>query len=110
MSSWDSRPAPLDNYFRSGQHGGTCVVINLTDSSHGTHSFTLKAGQHRYIYKDSDVNFGDAFPTTEVHLEAEAAIGSAVAHDPMDAGIVLQIIKLAHKHAAFPPYLRKYLP
>lgn len=92
------------------QHDGKCVVINLTESSHGAHSFTLRPGQHRYIYKDSDVNFGDAFPTTEALLNAEAAIGSAVPHDPMDAEIVSEIIARAHKHSAFPPYLRQYLP
>lgn len=40
-------------------NGGDCVVVNLTDSSHGKFSYTLRPGQHRYIYKDSDVNFGD---------------------------------------------------
>jgi hypothetical protein len=61
---WILMSAPAAN-------GGDCVVINLTESSHGAHSYTLKPGQHRYIYKDSDVNFGDAFktPVDEIPLD-----------------------------------------
>lgn len=92
------------------KHGRKCVVINLTDSSHGKHSFTLIPGQHRYIYKDSDVNFGDAFLTTVSQLQSEIAINSAVPHDSMDAAIVKQIIARAKTHPAFPPMLRKFLP
>ena len=38
-----------------------CVSVNLAESVHGVDSYTLHPGQRRYIYKDSDVNFGDAF-------------------------------------------------
>ena len=92
-------------------HNDKCVVVNLTESSHGEHSFTLAPGQHRYIYKDSDVNFGDAFLTSEAHLTAEVASGSAIPHDPMDPAIVSEIVKRARvPHPAFPPYLVKCLP
>ncbi len=50
------------------QHDGVCVLLNLTESVHGVHSYTLHPGQHRYIYKDSDVNFGDAFRSHVVAL------------------------------------------
>jgi hypothetical protein len=93
------------------QHGDKCVVINLTESSHGPHSFTLVPGQHRYIYKDSDVNFGDAFLTSETHLAAETACGSAIPHDAMDDSIVAEIIRRARvPHPAFPRHLTKFLP
>lgn len=94
------------------KHGGKCVVINLTDSSHAPNSFTLKPGQHRYIYKDSDVNFGDAFLTSEDRLQKECSIGSAKPHEPMDLGIVAEIVKRAvgpPRHPAIEPYLLRYL-
>jgi hypothetical protein len=95
----------------SAKHNGKCVVINLTESSHGEHSFTLTPGQHPYIYKDSDVNFGDAFPTSEEQLQKEVALGSAMPHAPMDRKIVAEIIVRARlPHPAFPPHLLKYLP
>lgn len=92
------------------KHDGKCVVINLTESTHGEHSFTLKPGQHRFIYKDSDVNFGDAFLTSESNLQMEIKIGSAKLHDPMDQQIVAEIIRHAKApHPAIEPYLLKYL-
>jgi hypothetical protein len=93
------------------KNNGKCVLINLTDSSHGEHSFTLVPGQHRYIYKDSDVNFGDAFLTSEKELKLYAHYGAAKPHDPMDMAIVQEILKRAQKpHPAFPPHLLKFLP
>lgn len=86
-------------------------MINLTESSHGAHSFTLLPGQHRYIYKDSDVNFGDAFLTSDVEVQNYVTSGAAKPHDPMDLAIVSEIIKRAKEpHPAFAPYLIKYLP
>ena len=94
----------------AAKHDGNCVVINLTESSHAEHSFTLKPGTHPYIYKDSDVNFGDAFLTSEAKLQMECKLGSAKPHDPMDPEIVAEIIKRARApHSAFEPYLLKYL-
>lgn len=91
-------------------HDGECVVINLTESLHAKFSYTLQPGQHRYIYKDSDVNFGDAFKTNVDELERQVRAGLAKPHDPMDPNIVNEIIKRAKTHAAFQPILRKLLP
>jgi hypothetical protein len=91
-------------------HEGKLVVINLTESLGGKFSFVLKVGQHRWIYKDSDVNFGDAFATNEAFLQSEVKCGSARPHDPMDPSIVKAIIEAAHTHPAFQPILRKLLP
>ena len=96
-----SNPASKDN---------GVVVINLTDSSHGPFSFTLKPGQHPYLYKDSDVNFGDAFFTSLSEITLAVTCGSAKPHQPMGMTIVLEIIKKAKTHPAFTPSLRKYLP
>ena len=79
-------------------NGGECVIVNLTESSHGKFSYTLKPGQHRYIYKDSDVNFGDAFRSHVDILRGEIAAGAAKPHDPMDMAIVKEIIKRANPH------------
>jgi hypothetical protein len=93
------------------EHGGNCVVVNLSESSHGEYSFTPVPGQHRYIYKDSDMNFGDAFLTSEADLKAGTARGWAIPHDPMDEKIVSEIIKRARvPHPAFPRNLVKFLP
>jgi len=86
------------------------VVVNLTESSHGKYSFTLVPGQHRWIYKDSDVNFADAFLTCERNLQSQVAVGSAVPHDPMAPELVAKIIKEAHRHPAIAPNLKRYLP
>jgi len=91
-------------------HGGNCVVVNLTESVHGEQSFILKPGQHPYIYKDSDVNFGDAFPTSEAQLAAEVKCQSAKPNAPMDLKIVSEIVKRAHTHPGFMPKLRRLLP
>ena len=87
-----------------------CVVINLTESFHGENAFTLKPGQHPYIYKDSDVNFGDAFLTSQNDLIQQVKYGSAKPHAQMDGNIVSEIILRAKTHPAFMPKLRKYLP
>ena len=92
------------------EHDGKCVVVNLTDSCHGKYSFTLVPGQHRWIYKDTDVNFADAFLTSETHLESEVESGSAVPHDAMNPDLITKIIKVAHTHPAIAPILKKFLP
>jgi hypothetical protein len=91
------------------QHDGKCVLVNLTESVHGQYSFTLVPGQHRWIYKDSDVNFGDAFLTSQAVLQAVVASGSAIPHDPIAPQLLKDIIAAAGKSPAFPPYLIKYL-
>ena len=92
------------------QHNGACVLVNLTESLHGQHSFVLRAGQHRYIYKDSDVNFGDAFRSHVDEIARHVSLGTARPHDPMDMAIVKEIIKRARTHPAFQPVLRRLLP
>jgi hypothetical protein len=92
------------------QNGGKCILVNLTESVHGKYSFILRPGQHRYIYKDSDVNFGDAFQTSEANIQKNVMLGFAKPHDAMDEKILNSIVKAALTHCAFPPHLRKYLP
>jgi hypothetical protein len=92
------------------EHDGKCVVVNLTESLHGKYSFMLRPGQHRWIYKDSDVNFADAIQTSKQQLQLHVTLGAAKPHDAMNPEIVREIVKIAHTHPAFPPILRKLLP
>ncbi len=92
------------------QNEGRCVLVNLTESVHGAHSYVLRPGQHRFIYKDSDVNFGDAFQSHIEQIQRQIAMGQATPHDPMDVAIVREIIKRARTHPAFQPILRRLLP
>ena len=85
-------------------------MINLTESLHAAQSFVLRPGQHRFIYKDSDVNFGDAFRSNVTEIQKHVASGDAKPHDPMDMTIVKAIIKRALTHPAFQPVLRRLLP
>jgi hypothetical protein len=89
---------------------GKCVVINLTDSRGGQFSHVLMPGQHRWIYKNSDVNYGDAFLSSESEINAAVASDQARPHDDMDARIVAEIVQRAKTHPAFNPRLRRFLP
>ena len=89
---------------------GKCVLVNLTESTHGKYSFILKPGDHEFIYKESDVNFGDAFQTTEAQLQAQVALGQAKPHKAMQPPILKRIVEEAHTHVAFPPILRRFIP
>lgn len=84
----------------SDQTGGKIAVLNLTESVGGAASFVLKAKCHSYIYKDSDVNFGDAFIADESLLREEIKRRSAIPHDPMDLKILREIAERAVKHPA----------
>jgi len=79
---------------------GQCVIINLTSSSSGPASFTLKVGDHPYITKKSDVNFGDAMISTVTKIEAAVKYGQAVPNQPMDSKILEQIAQTAKTHCA----------
>jgi hypothetical protein len=91
-------------------NGGKCVPVNLTESLHCKYSFILKKGDHEFIYKDSDVNFGDAIETTIAKLEENIALGQATPHKPMKLDVLKRIVNEAHTHAAFPIFLRKLIP
>jgi hypothetical protein len=86
------------------------VVVNLTESTHGERSFTLHPGEHPFIYKDSDVNFGDALATDLSRLRYAIEEGAATPQAPMSLEIVAAIIAEAKTHPAFPPILRRFLP
>ena len=84
-------------------------MVNLTSSSHGIHSFILKPGDHPWIYKDSDVNFGDALLTTEERVQIYVRSRKAIPHSPMEMAIVIRVVETAKTHPAFAPKYRKYL-
>ncbi len=91
------------------KHSGNCVVINLTSSNNGPNAYILKVGDHPYIYKDSDVNFGDAFLTNIKDINAAISSNSATQNQQMNLQIISEIINRAHTHQAFQPILRRYL-
>ena len=63
-------------------------------------AMVLKTGQHPFIYKDSDVNFGDSFVASESLISSEIASCSATLNVPMDSRLVEQIARAALKHPA----------
>jgi hypothetical protein len=86
---------------------GRCVIINLTTSSHGTHSVTLRVGDHPFIRHDSDVNFGDSMFTTEQMIQGAVASGNAVPKDPMSPNILKTIAEATKTHCAAAREIRK---
>jgi hypothetical protein len=91
------------------KHAGKFVVVNLTSSQGGKFAYTLKPGQHPFIIKDSDVNFGDAISTTDVVVAQRIAQGEVKMFDPMPTAIVDDVARIALTHPAFPPIFRKLL-
>ena len=73
---------------------GKFAVFNLTDSVHGTMSFTLHKGDHPYINKDSDVDFGDSFIMSIEKYETAVRWGQAIPREPMDMKIVAKIAEI----------------
>ncbi len=55
----------------------------------------LVKGQHSYIYKPSDVNFGDAFVADAPHIEGEIKSFSAFPKEKMDLALVEKIARAA---------------
>jgi len=92
------------------KNDGTCVLVNLTESRHGKYSFILKPGDHEFIYKDSDVAFGDAIKTTEARLQIQVDLEQAKPNRPMKRELIKKIVDEAHRHGAFQPILRKIIP
>ena len=80
--------------------GGKVVVVNLTEARGGPVAMVLKVDQHPFIYKDSDVNFGDSFIADETLIESEITLRSAVPNATMDLRLVEQIARAALKHPA----------
>jgi len=76
------------------------ALFNLTESSGGPASFVSKKGDHPFIYKNSDVNFGDGIYTDDYILEWNVKSGVAIPQAKMDIGIVEKIAKRAVNHPA----------
>ena len=86
---------------------GKFVVFNLTESSHGAHSFTLRPGDHPFIRKASAVNFGDGLIVTVSTYLAAVKAGTATPHQPMAMKIVEKIAVTAKTHPAVPGGVQK---
>ena len=79
---------------------GKFVVVNLTNSNHGAMSFTLQKGDHPFIYKDSDVNFGDAMVVDMARMQTEINLKNAIPNFTMALTIVQRIAIKAMDHPA----------
>jgi hypothetical protein len=82
------------------QNDGKFVAVNITKSTHGEKSFTLRAGDHPYIVTDSDVNFGDAIIIALHKYEHFVKWEQAIPREPMDIEIVEEIAKAFIDHPA----------
>ena len=83
------------------KNDGKFVVFNLTKSAHAPKSFILKIGDHPYISKDSDVNFGDGMITDVGRVTYEVVCRNARHYDtPMNPSIVEKIAQAVKNHPA----------
>lgn len=87
--------------------GDWFLMVNLTESVHGPASFIMRIGDHPYITKDSDVNFGDHIETDSPTLDREIQCYSAIQHVDMDLTWVEKIARRAMTHSAISPNVRK---
>jgi hypothetical protein len=88
---------------------GKFVIVNITESLHGQKSMVLARGDHPYISKDSDVNFGDAIITDEQTIQHEIKHERARPHAPMKLEIVERIALTALDHPAVEFGIQKFL-
>lgn len=72
-------------------------------------AFPLKVGDHPYIYKDSEVNFGDALYADDHNIANAIMRGDAIVNAPMNRDIVKRIAKEAAKHPACSREIQKLL-
>jgi hypothetical protein len=79
---------------------GKCVIINLTSSTGGQYALTLKIGDHPYIRKNSDVNFGDAMISSVEQIEKAVRLGCAYRREPMGLELLQKIAETAKTHNA----------
>jgi len=61
---------------------------------------TLKIGDHPYIRRNSDVNFGDAVIASAAKIEKALKYKFAIAREPMILTILRRIAEVAKTHSA----------
>ncbi len=88
---------------------GKVALVNLTESKGGPMAMVLKTGDHPYIYKNSDVNFGDSFVADEVLIVEQMAAQLAFPNAPMDLALVERIARTALKHPAVERCVKRLL-
>lgn len=82
------------------KNSGKLVVVNLTKSAGGAKSFVLRPGDHPFIRRDSDVNFGDAMIVSTERIDRQVRLRLALPREPMDLSIVHRIAAAAKDHPA----------
>jgi hypothetical protein len=91
-----------------GLDADECVIVNLTESAEGDESLTFVVGDHPYITKKSDVNFGDAEISTKQKVATLASRCEPLLID-FDAKKLHQIGVKCKTHPAVMIKIRKAL-
>jgi len=84
-----------------------CIIANLTEAQGGTQALTFDIGDHPYITKKSDLNFGDIEVSTRTKVAALANAKSAF--PPFDPAKLRIIGVTAKSHAAVMERIKKAL-
>jgi hypothetical protein len=94
-------------------HAGEFVIVNLTgNQSRAGKECILVVGDHKWITKETYVNFGDAKkmgPTEEANLSQQISAGTMKMHVPMSATTLVKIIAAGKVSKAIPTGLIPYL-
>jgi hypothetical protein len=88
---------------------GKIALFNLTGSVGGSASFVLKPGDHPYIRKESDINFGDGILTQATLLERNIKSRLAAPHADMDGVLLEKIARVAANHPAVSGEIKKLI-
>jgi hypothetical protein len=87
----------------------SAVIMNLTGARGGAGACVLTPGDHPFITKNSDVNFGDALIKTVDFLDRIVASGEAISHATMKPELLLKIGSAGKSHPATPNDIRAIL-
>lgn len=87
-----------------------CIVVNFTESKGGEMALTYQKGDHPYLTKPSDINFGDAEIMTRTFI-ADHVNGTdgLAAHEPIGIEMVRQIGHKGKNHPAVMKKIKKVL-
>jgi hypothetical protein len=84
-----------------------CIIVNLTESQDGNKALSFHVGDHPYITKKSDVNFGDMEVSTRAAVAIQVNAGTTF--PPLDPLKVRLIGITAKTHPAVMERIKKVL-